>query len=369
MATPRKSSTTPGRRGARRPSAASELALELIQPGIEDPEHDPGTIVARARADAVTQTAPEGITIGGTRIVCGVAGWTDPTLTAPGVFYPEAIRTPEERLRYYASRHPLVEVDSPFYAMPTGETATLWAERTPEHFTFDVKAYSLLTGHAGVVARMPEWLRDELTRTQTRRSARVYDRDLPPELMAEVWKRFLGALEPMASAGKLGAVLLQFPRWFKPTREAADTLIAARRHLGGTLGAIEFRNPEWVEGRITERTFALLADHGLCYVNVDAPPGTRSSMPPVVRVTSPELVVFRLHGRRTRTWEARNDPVSERYRYLYDRDQLAFWADQVRRVVEEHQPKRVHVVWNNCHANYGTTNAAEFEQLLLSVLG
>lgn len=91
-------------------------------------------------------------------------------------------------------------------------------------------------------------------------------------------------------------------------------------------------------------------------------------MPPIVRVTSPELVVFRLHGRRSKTWEARNDPVSERYRYLYDRDQLGFWADHVRRVVEEQQPKRVHVVWNNCHANYGTTNAAEFEQLLLEML-
>ena len=368
MAT-RKSGTTTSRRASRRPSAASELALELIQPGVDDPEHDPGTVVSRERAEAVTRAAPEGISVGGTRIVSGVAGWTDPTLTAPGVFYPEALRTPEERLRYYSSRHPLVEVDSPFYAMPTGETATLWAERTPEHFTFDVKAFSLLTGHAGVVARMPEWLRTELTRTQSRRSARVYDRDLPPELMAEVWTRFLGALEPLASAGKLGAVLLQFPRWFRPTREAADTLIAARRHLGDTHGAVEIRNPDWVEGRITERTFALRAEQGLCYVNVDAPPGTRSSMPPIVRVTSPELVVFRFHGRRSKTWEARNDPVSERYRYLYDRDQLAFWAEHVRRVVEEQQPKRVHIVWNNCHANYGTTNAREFEQLLLSLLG
>ena len=355
----------PHRRTTRRPSAASDLARQLEAPNPEDPAHDPGTVVAGRRAEAAGTPAPAGIDVRGTRIVCGVAGWTDPTLTAPGVFYPERVRSPEERLRHYSSLHPLVEVDSPFYAMPTGETATLWAERTPSHFAFDVKAFSLLTGHAGVVARMPEWLRSALTATQTRRSARVYERDLPRELMDEVWRRFLGALEPLASVGKLGAVLLQFPRWFTPTRQAADYLIAARERLGTTRGAVEFRNPEWVQGRITDRTFALLTELGLSYVNVDAPPGTRSSMPPIVRQTSPELAVFRLHGRRTATWEARNDPVSERYRYLYDREQLVFWAARVRELVEEQRPKRVHIVWNNCHANYGTTNAAEFEQLLL----
>lgn len=349
----------------RRRKSTADLAEELARPGEEDPSHDPGSAVARAREEAVLRRAPEGVVVGDTRIVCGVAGWTDPTLTAPGVFYPEGIRSPEQRLRYYASMHPLVEVDSPFYAMPTGETATLWAERTPESFTFDVKGFSLLTGHAGVVARMPAWLREELTATQTRRSARVYERDLPDELMDEVWRRFLGALEPLGRAGKLGAVLLQFPRWFTPTRESADTLIAARKRLGETRGAIEFRNPEWVQGRIAERTFALLAELGLTYVIVDAPPGTGSSMPPVARVTSPDLVVVRLHGRRSSTWEALNDPVSERYRYLYDREQLQFWAERVRGIVEEHRPSRVHIVWNNCHANYGTTNAAEFEQLLL----
>ena len=98
-------------------------------------------------------------------------------------------------------------------------------------------------------------------------------------------------------------------------------------------------------------------------------------MPPVVRVTTPGLSVIRLHGRRRETWEARNDVVSERYRYLYDDDQLRDVAARVASAasqlamhdfVDVAQAKQgVHVVHNNCHANYGTTNADEITQMLI----
>ena len=96
---------------------------------------------------------------------------------------------------------------------------------------------------------------------------------------------------------------------------------------------------------------------------VDAPPGTRSSMPPLVAVTSPRLAVLRLHGRRTDAWEKRHDVVSERYRYLYERPQLARWVTGIVDVARRTQG--VHVVHNNCHANYGTTNAEEIAAMLI----
>jgi uncharacterized protein YecE (DUF72 family) len=358
--------STPDRRafvpssGARRTTGTSH-ALEL--PGGWDPVHDPGTLAASRRAGRVSARAPHGVEVGDGRVLIGAAGWTDPTLVAAGVFYPPEASTPEDRLRYYASRFPLVEVDATYYALPSRGMAAAWAARTPAHFTFDVKAHALMTGHGADVRQLPDWLRRALPRRSGAPDARLYARELPSELLAEVWRRFLDALEPLRAAGKLGAVLLQYPRWFRPSRESADALRVARERLGDVTGAIELRHRSWMEGRVAARTLAVLRELDLAYVMVDAPPGTESSMPPTVAVTSPRLAVVRLHGRRTATWEARNDPATERYRYLYDRQELAEWASRLPDIAQRTQG--VHVVYNNCHANYGTTNADEITGMLI----
>ena len=85
-------------------------------------------------------------------------------------------------------------------------------------------------------------------------------------------------------------------------------------------------------------------------------------MPPTIAVTDPGLAVFWLHGRRTATWEAKNDPVTERYRYLYDEGQLRQWAPAVREV--SLQVAQVRMTFNNNHANYATTNALEMAEIL-----
>src|SRR6266699_1314368 len=89
-------------------------------------------------------------------ILVGTASWTDKSLIASGRFYPPKCNTPEDRLRYYASQFPLVEVDSSYYAMPKPEVAQLWAERTPENFTFNIKAFRLFTGHQTSAAALPK---------------------------------------------------------------------------------------------------------------------------------------------------------------------------------------------------------------------
>jgi uncharacterized protein YecE (DUF72 family) len=306
----------------------------------------------------------------------GTASWTDPTLLQPGVFYPDDATTPDTRLRYYASRFPLVEVDSTYYAMPSRATAAAWAARSPDDFVFDIKAFALMTGHPAETKRLPDWLRRALPRS-TGNDTRVYAKDLPASLVDDVWERFLAALSPLRDAGKLGPILLQYPRWFTPTGESADMLRAARERLGDAPAAVEFRNPAWVSGRIASRTFDLLERLQLTYVVVDSPPGTGSSMPPVVQVTTPGLSVVRLHGRRSEAWEAQHAVVSERYRYLYDHDELGEWAERVDALARQLEPSAdqlpdmarakqgVHVVHNNCHANYGTTNAHEITGLLI----
>jgi uncharacterized protein YecE (DUF72 family) len=126
--------------------------------------------------------------------------------------------------------------------------------------------------------------------------------------------------------------------------------------------AVEFRNHRWLTGRTRERTLEFLAEHDLPHVMVDGPQGMESSVPPMPAVTSPRLGVLRLHGRRTETWETPNVSVAERFRYLYDREELAGWLPGIRDAAR--QVKRLYVIQNNCYANYGTTNALELMALL-----
>jgi probable DNA metabolism protein len=333
----------------------------LLAPGW-NPVHDPGLAAARARAEQAGRPAPHGLaTPHGGRILIGVAGWTDPTLTATTAFYPAGIDSADTRLRYYASCFPLVEVDATYYAMPTRGMAVHWAARTPDGFTFDVKAHGLMTGHTADLRRLPDWLRRALPRAS---GERVWGRALPEALLDEVWVRFLHALEPLREAGKLGAILLQFPRWFTPSRDSAEWLRRARERLGEIPGAVELRQRDWMNDRLADRTLGLLRDLDLAYVVVDGPEGLESSMPRRAAVTSARLAVYRLHGRRQDTWEARNDPATERYRYLYSKEEL---EEHLQRLLELSSAKEraVHVVYNNCHGNYGITNAFELGRLLL----
>ncbi|HEX6106059.1 MAG TPA: TIGR03915 family putative DNA repair protein [Gemmatimonadales bacterium] len=339
-------------------------ASELLRPGW-DPQHDPGLSSAAARAHRASSLASGGmLTPEGRRILIGVAGWTDPTLTGEGVFYPTGVETAEARLRYYASRFPIVEIDSTYYALPTRAMAVAWAARTPAHFVFDVKAHGLMTGHGADVRRLPDWLCRALPRAAPR-EYRIYGRDLPAALLDEVWRRFLEALEPLRASGKLGAILLQFPRWFTPSRAGARWLAGARARLGSDTGAVEFRHRAWMTGRVAGRTLGLLTDLELAYVVVDAPQGMGSSVPPTVAVTSPRVAVMRLHGRRRDTWEARNDPATERYRYLYSEEEI---AEHLRAAIELSAQKAsaLHIIYNNCHGNYAVTNAAELSYRLLT---
>ena len=328
-----------------------------------DAAHDPGTAAGAARAAAAAmERVPVVRAPSGARILVGVASWTDPSMTAAGVFYPARVTSAEGRLRHYASRFPLVEVDSTYYAIPARRTAELWVERTPDDFTFDVKAHALMTGQPSEVNRLPAALRDALPAALATRP-RIYAADLPGELRDAVWGGFLDAIAPVRDSGRLGALLLQFPRWFTPTRENALLLEDARRRLEGWHPAVEFRNRLWFEGRLRARTLALLRSNDLAYVAVDSPPGFESSVPAVAEATAKRLAVVRFHGRNTATWEAKVTQVSQRFRYLYTEAQLAVWLPAIRALSE--QAEEVHLVFNNCYGNYATTNALEMAGLLL----
>ena len=324
--------------------------------------HDPGFEAAGELASPLLEVAAEPIKIaGGGEVRCGTASWTDPTMTAKGVFYPEGAGSAEERLRYYASRFPVVEVDSTYYALPRPEQSKLWVERTPDGFVMDVKAHALMTGQPSEVKRLPKALREALPE-ELAAKARIYGKDLPAELYDEVWKAFKEGVEPLREAGRLGAVFLQFPRWVFPSNETREQILDAKERLGEVQLTVEFRHGSWFNEKNAERTLRFLGDNEIPYVIVDEPQGFKSSVPPVAAVTSPELAVFRFHGRNAENWEKKNIPPSERFRYLYDVDQLADWAARVAEAAK--QAKKTHALMNNCSGNYGTTNALQLADLL-----
>src|SRR6266478_3398893 len=142
-------------------------------------------------------------------ILVGSASWADKSLIDSRLFYPKEAKTAEARLRYYATHFALVEVDSSYYAIPAPQVAELWAQRTPQAFVFELKAFRIFTQHQTRPQALPKDIQEGLGPLAEKKN--VYYADFPPELMDEMWRRFKLALEPLKRAGKLGAVLFQFP--------------------------------------------------------------------------------------------------------------------------------------------------------------
>jgi uncharacterized protein YecE (DUF72 family) len=283
----------------------------------------------------------------------GTAGWTDKTLIDSG-WYPADAGNPEKRLRYYATQFPLVEVDSAYYALPGEQTAKAWAERTPDRFTFNIKAFSLFTQHPTPVRALPADLREAAAKAG---KDRVYLKDVDPEVTGQAWDRFLKALEPLRQAGKLGAILLQFPPWFPIGRANKQYILDCAQRVAPDRVCVEFRNHTWMTEDNQKETLEFLSAHDLPYVCVDMPQGYSNSIPPVVAATS-DLAVLRMHGHSDK-WESKD--IQERFGYRYGDKELATWAGNVKRLAED--AAETHVVFNNCYRDYAQVNAKQLEAL------
>ena len=284
-------------------------------------------------------------------ILIGTASWTDKSLLGSG-WYPKGADSAEERLRFYASQFPLVEVDSTYYFPPSEKNSELWAERTPPDFTFNIKMFSLLTQHP----TKPEALYKDMDKPDKKQ---IYLKDLELSAIDEVWDRFLSALEPLRKAGKLGALLAQFPPWFTIGRKNRDYVLEVAKRAAPIPIAVEFRNKTWMSPENQEETLSFLEGHDLPYVAVDMPQGFVSSIPPVTAVTS-DLAVVRFHGRNAADWESGS--VQKRFKYLYSKEELQEWVPKIERVAGE--AKSTHILMNNCYRDYAQENARELAALL-----
>ncbi|HSO95944.1 MAG TPA: DUF72 domain-containing protein [Acidimicrobiia bacterium] len=298
--------------------------------------------------------------LGDHEVRVGTCSWTDPTLVKETDWYPRKSMSAAQRLAFYAEHFPLVEADSTYYRPPSRDLTAGWASRSPAHFEFDIKAYSLFTHHP----TRPETLWPDVRagiRPEFAGKRNAYVEHLDPAAVGEAWARFGDGLQPLVTAGKLGTVLFQYPEWFTPKRANRDELACLPEHLPSTRICVEFRSPRWLAEDDRDRTLDVLRANGLALVVVDAP--RAAGLPMVLAATRDDVAVVRMHGRADATWKQRGVTAAERFKYLYRRDELEPWVDNVAALARD--AEQVHVLMNNCYRDYGVRNADDMLELLV----
>jgi uncharacterized protein YecE (DUF72 family) len=268
----------------------------------------------------------------------GTCSWADEALSK--WFYPPKLPA-KERLAWYSEHFDTVEVDSTYYRLPSESAVAGWAERTPPEFTMHVKAFGLMTRHPVKAEVIPEDLRAEMPVDERGRVDRP-----PRELRAEVFRRFLAALEPLRAAGKLGGILFQLPPYIVYKDSSLEYLEWAREQLGGDEMLVEFRHISWLDEEHLAESLAFLERIRAGYVVVDAPRSetARNLVPTVVATTSPTAYV-RFHGRNLARWNKRGGSAAERFDYLYSDEELGEWVGPLRELAGE--ARQAFALFNN----------------------
>ena len=292
-------------------------------------------------------------------ILIGSASWTDKTLIECGRFYPREAKSAQARLQYYASQFPIVEVDSSYYGIPAPGNAQLWAERTPPGFVFNVKAFRLFTGHQTSPIVLHKDLQQALG-PQVPKT--LYYKDMPAEILDEMWRRFSEALEPLRQAGKLGAVHFQFPPWLLRNRDGHAHVRECVERMEGHLLSVEFRNQTWFDGDNAAKTLDFERELGVVHTVVDGPQGFANCVPCVWGATNPHLALVRLHGRNYATWNHKGPASSSRFDYWYSNEELAALKPEIKKL--SGQVDKVHVIFNTNNQDQGQVNARLMRQLL-----
>ena len=267
----------------------------------------------------------------------GTCSWADESLSA--LWYPKGVNGAEGRLRYYAEHFDTVEVNASYYALPTAQMATAWADRTPPNFLFHVKAFAMMTRHPVKVEQLPPELRSE---AEVDERNRVHPSE---ELRTRVFTEFHRALQPLRDLGKLGGVLMQFPPYITYGEPASSlhrvgSAAAGWRRDAGRVSAPQLagaRRPG-ARPRLSPRAGSQLRDRGRAADRRQerAAHGGRRHRP---------TAYLRLHGRNAATWNVRGRSAAERFDYLYSEDELREWVEPLHEL--DTATGRVFAMFNN----------------------
>ena len=253
-------------------------------------------------------------------ILIGPAGWSYADWR--GRVYPDGAGSKFDTLALVAKYFDTVEINSSFYHPPAPETARSWLRRIAHNpqFVFTAKLYRTFTHERGKATNDDE-------------------------------RAFREGIDPLAEAGKLGAVLVQFPWSFRNDREERSYLTELAQRFRAYPLVVELRHESWNNPRILQT----LEDLGVGLCDIDQPLFA-NSIKPAAEVTSP-IGYIRLHGRNYQNWFREQADVVERYDYLYSRDELEPWVERIKEVAEK--AKQTFVITNNHARGQSLANAFE----------
>jgi uncharacterized protein YecE (DUF72 family) len=283
----------------------------------------------------------------------GTSSWADPEFVRD--WYPPKLPA-AARLGWYAEHFHYVEVNSTFYAIPSHKVVERWDAETPADFLFDVKLHGLLSRHAVKLMSLPPDIR------RFARSNPGGNLIVTPELERVVTERILEEIEPLSSAGKLGAFLLQLSPAFSPRKHKLDELDNLASILRDWRLAIELRNRNWLTDAHRDATLQFLRSRQLALVLVDAPQSEHFTvMQTENQITNAKLAYLRLHGRNARAYIT-GRTVAERFDYDYSDQEIAEVAGRVRELADDTED--VHVAFNNNHSLYAPKAALRLKTVL-----
>ena len=271
------------------------------------------------------------------RIRIGTAGWSYKDWD--GIFYPSGMqRSRIHPLEYLARFFDTTEINTSFYGPLKPELAKLWCRKVSEvnpDFLFTAKLYRAFT-HSPLAVMEPT----------SAASIRPTDED-------EIKTR--EGLDALASEGRLGALLIQFPVSFKNTslnREYLDRLL---RQFIEYPRVVEVRDSTWDN----PDTLASFAQKNVAFCNIDQPL-LGKSLAPTEHVTAPTAYI-RLHGRNYDQWFD-SDNGNDRYNYLYKERELESWKDRIESIAQRAQT--TYVITNNHFESKAGVNALELKAMM-----
>jgi uncharacterized protein YecE (DUF72 family) len=255
----------------------------------------------------------------------GPAGWSYKDWEH--TVYPQKPGPRFDPLAYLARFFNTIEINSSFYRPPSESTAKSWANRVADvqEFNFTTKLHRIFTHERGKATKEDE-------------------------------KAFREGIDPLMKAGRLGALLLQFPWSFKNSDEDRTYLTTLLDRFKEYPLVVEVRHTSWNNPQIYE----WFEERGVGICNIDQPVFAKSIKP--AALTTSQIGYVRLHGRNYENWFRDKAPRDERYNYLYSQDELEPWIARISEVAS--QTLETYVITNNHFRGQAVVNAIEIRAIL-----
>jgi uncharacterized protein YecE (DUF72 family) len=256
-----------------------------------------------------------------------------------GAFYPKVKGKGFDDLQYYSQIFNTVEINFTFYRPPSSAVTTSWVDKTPADFSFAIKLWQKFTHPTKIGRKSSEdqWL---------------------PATQEDI-EEFRSGIQPLAEAGKLGALLLQYPAGFHCTPENQEKIERTLQVFYDYPKVVELRHNSWNENNPEFR--ALLEENRASGVLIDEPKfatSIRQNISPIG-----EIFYFRAHGRNAQTWW-RPKESWERYDYSYSRDEIKKVAERIKVATSTPGIKKGFAFFNNHARANAPANAIMLSQEL-----